>query len=84
MSKSETTPGIASKRREARPMKISDIVVGTRHRRDMGDIDGLAASIKGCGGMVWWPWWRRRGPWRRSPRPTWAYLSERVVWLTSR
>jgi hypothetical protein len=29
-------------------------------------------------------WWNRRGPWRRSPWPTWAYLSERVVWLTSR
>jgi len=30
-------------------MKISDIVVGTRHRKDMGDVAGLAASIKELG-----------------------------------
>ena len=30
-------------------IKIGDIVVGTRHRRDMGDIDGLAASIADLG-----------------------------------
>jgi N6-adenosine-specific RNA methylase IME4 len=29
--------------------KISDIVVGTRHRRDMGDIDALAKSISEVG-----------------------------------
>jgi len=49
MSKGEITPGIAPKRREARHLKISDIVVGTRHRRDMGDVAGLAASIKELG-----------------------------------
>ena len=46
----ETTPGITRKRlREARPMKISDIVVGTRHRKDMDDVAGLAASMKELG-----------------------------------
>src|SRR5262249_19094592 len=30
--------------------------------------------IGGWGGIAWWT---RRGPWRRSPRPTWAYLSEK-------
>ena len=29
--------------------KISDIVVGTRHRKDMGDLDGLAASMAELG-----------------------------------
>ena len=47
---SETTNGITPKRlREAHPFKISDIVVGTRHRKDMGDVDGLAASIDELG-----------------------------------
>src|SRR5262245_9566452 len=50
MSKSETTPGINSKRlTKAHTLKISEIVVGTRHRRDMGDVDGLAASMKELG-----------------------------------
>ena len=26
-------------------LKISDIKIGPRHRKDMGDIDALAASI---------------------------------------
>src|SRR5262249_40552645 len=48
--KSETTPGINSKRlTKAHLFKISDIVVGTRHRKDMGDVDGLAASMKELG-----------------------------------
>jgi ParB/RepB/Spo0J family partition protein len=46
----EAANGIARKRLpKAHLFKISDIVVGTRHRRDMGDIDGLAASIKELG-----------------------------------
>ena len=30
-------------------MRLADIVVGRRHRRDMGDLDGLAASIASLG-----------------------------------
>lgn len=30
-------------------MKISDIIIGTRHRQDLGDIAGLAANIAGQG-----------------------------------
>ena len=30
-------------------MPIADIKIGTRHRKDMGDIDGLAASIADIG-----------------------------------
>jgi N6-adenosine-specific RNA methylase IME4 len=32
--------------------KISDIVVGTRHRKDMGDIEGLAATIRDIGALM--------------------------------
>lgn len=39
--------GRASRLRPTR--KISDIVVGVRHRRDMGDVAGLAASIADIG-----------------------------------
>jgi ParB/RepB/Spo0J family partition protein len=43
----DTANGITPKRLpKAYLFKISDIVVGTRYRRDMGDIAGLAASIK--------------------------------------
>src|SRR5215831_17083527 len=48
MSKSGTTPGIASERLP-KAHQINDIVVGTRHRKDMGDIDGLAASMAELG-----------------------------------
>jgi ParB family chromosome partitioning protein len=30
-------------------MAVADIVVGTRHRKDLGDVDGLAASIAELG-----------------------------------
>jgi ParB family chromosome partitioning protein len=33
----------------ARTINIGDIRVGKRHRRDLGDIDGLAASIEDIG-----------------------------------
>jgi ParB family transcriptional regulator, chromosome partitioning protein len=33
----------------ARRIDIADIKVGKRHRRDMGDIDGLAESIEDIG-----------------------------------
>src|SRR5215831_15235654 len=48
MSKSGTTPGIASERLP-KAHQINDIVVGTRHRKDMGDVDGLAASMAELG-----------------------------------
>jgi hypothetical protein len=48
--KSEIASRITPKRLpKAHLFKISDVVVGTRHRRDMGDIDALAASIKDIG-----------------------------------
>jgi ParB family chromosome partitioning protein len=28
---------------------ISEIKIGTRHRKDMGDLDGLAESMRLCG-----------------------------------
>jgi hypothetical protein len=55
MTKIEDTNGITQtgRRKPAPPppttRKISDIVVGTRHRKDMGDVDGLAASMKELG-----------------------------------
>ena len=35
--------------RNGTEMLIADIVVGNRHRRELGDIDGLAASIRELG-----------------------------------
>ena len=35
--------------RDKGTMRIADIKVGKRHRRDLGDIDGLAADIKNIG-----------------------------------
>ena len=32
-----------------KPWRVANIIVGERHRRDMGDIDGLAASIAEIG-----------------------------------
>jgi ParB/RepB/Spo0J family partition protein len=50
MTTSENTSGITPKRLpKAHLFKIGDIVVGTRHRRDMGDVAGLAASMKELG-----------------------------------
>lgn len=40
-----TSPSPASRRERA----IADIRVGERHRRDLGDIDGLAASMASIG-----------------------------------
>jgi ParB family chromosome partitioning protein len=33
-------------------MPIANIRVGERHRKDMGDLDGLAASIAEFGGLL--------------------------------
>lgn len=35
--------------RKPAEMSISDIIIGKRHRRDLGDIEGLAASIRDVG-----------------------------------
>jgi ParB family chromosome partitioning protein len=36
-------------RATAATRRIDDIIIGERHRRDLGDIDGLAASIAAIG-----------------------------------
>ena len=43
-------PGMSYRKQIAAPRHaIDEIVVGDRHRRDLGDIDGLAASIEDIG-----------------------------------
>jgi hypothetical protein len=38
---------------EQRAGAISDIKIGKRHRKDLGDIAGVAANIEGLGLVAW-------------------------------
>jgi ParB family chromosome partitioning protein len=47
MSNTNIDPAIASTRRVR--LAIESVIVGERHRRDLGDLDALAANIKDTG-----------------------------------
>src|SRR6516225_411971 len=47
MSNTNIDPAIASTRRVR--LAIESVIIGERHRRDLGDLDALAANIKDTG-----------------------------------